>query len=86
MKSGQTSSIIFIILTFFFFQEAVASKDIDVFSFHDSLIKVMKECGLENDLRNGIYYWMKEYNYFQTGAGCWIEKEPFEYLREAQVR
>ena len=46
---------------------------------------MMKECGLENELKNDIYYWIKERNCFRAGARCWIEKEHLEYLREAQV-
>jgi hypothetical protein len=68
------------------FQKVTATKNLSLLSFRDSLVEIIKDCGLENELRNDIYYWIKERNYFRTGARCWTEKEPLEYLREAQVR
>lgn len=63
----------------------IASKNIDLSAFQHSLISTIRDVQLEGELRNDIFYWLRERNFSENGVDCWTEKEPMEYLRKAQV-
>lgn len=58
--------------------------EVDPFDFKNSLLSAIKRIGLENELRNDVFHWTRERDFFEHVA-CWVDKEPMDYLRKAQV-
>ncbi|XP_065203977.1 TBC1 domain family member 19 [Planococcus citri] len=67
-------------------QKITTLEDVNSENFPSSLISAIKDVGLEKELRNDIYHWMKERNFQENGVSCWIEKEPMDYLRKSQMQ
>ncbi len=57
----------------------------DLSDFEKSLISNLKFAGIEKQLNNDLFYYVKERSFIQGGVTCWIEKESMDYLRRAQV-
>lgn len=59
--------------------------EVDPFDFKNSLLSAIKKTGLENELRNDVFHWTRERDIFEHNVSCWVDKEPMDYLRKAQV-
>lgn len=66
-------------------QKLAASQLVSKEDFHGSFLKVLKETGIETDLRNTVYHWLRSHNNYKIINGV-PKKEPLLYLRKAQVR
>jgi hypothetical protein len=62
----------------------VASPCVNKSEFKETLLQVMKQAGMETELRNTVFHWVRSHSNHDTINGYSI-KEPLAYLRKAQV-
>lgn len=66
-------------------QKVTILNEVDPFDFKNSLLSAIQKIGLENELRNDVFHWTRERDFFDLDVSCWVDKEPMDYLRKAQV-
>ncbi|XP_046668556.1 TBC1 domain family member 19 isoform X1 [Homalodisca vitripennis] len=66
-------------------QKLAASTSVKEDNFKETLLEAMKESGMETELRNTVFHWMRSHNnQIQVTANSY--KEPLAYLRKAQMQ
>uniref|UniRef100_A0A1B6D6P0 Rab-GAP TBC domain-containing protein n=2 Tax=Clastoptera arizonana TaxID=38151 RepID=A0A1B6D6P0_9HEMI len=66
-------------------QKLVSSPCVKVDDFKATLLEGMKETGMETELRNTVFHWMRSHNN-QEYFNSYTSKEPLAYLRKAQMQ
>ncbi|KAF4524524.1 hypothetical protein B566_EDAN002796 [Ephemera danica] len=69
-------------------QKLVASPSVQKSTFRPSLLAAMKQSGLETELRNTVFHWMRSHQSHaaRNAASPLHTKEPIAYLRKAQLQ
>jgi hypothetical protein len=52
--------------------------------FKETLLQAMKQAGMETELRNTVFHWVRSHSNHDSLSG-YSFKEPLAYLRKAQV-
>ena len=52
--------------------------------FKETLLQAMKQAGMETELRNTVFHWVRSHSNHDSMNGYSV-KEPLAYLRKAQV-
>nr|CAD7572019.1 unnamed protein product [Timema californicum] len=65
--------------------KVVASPYVKKSAFKETLLAVLKTSGLETELRNTVFHWMRSHNNNANINGYPV-KEPLAYLRKAQLQ
>lgn len=52
--------------------------------FKETLFQAMKQAGMETELRNTVFHWVRSHSNHDSINGYSV-KEPLAYLRKAQV-
>nr|CAD7197748.1 unnamed protein product [Timema douglasi] len=68
-----------------FEKKVVASPYVKKSAFKETLLAVLKTSGLETELRNTVFHWMRSHNNNANINGYPV-KEPLAYLRKAQLQ
>jgi hypothetical protein len=58
---------------------------VNKYEFKETLLQAIKQAGIETELRNTVFHWVRSHNNYANINGYSI-KEPLAYLRKAQVR
>ncbi|XP_066993745.1 TBC1 domain family member 19 [Anabrus simplex] len=66
-------------------QKIVASTCVKKSDFKETLLEAMKHAGMETELRNTVFHWVRSHNNTECINGFPI-KEPLTYLRKAQMQ
>ncbi|KAK7864633.1 hypothetical protein R5R35_012408 [Gryllus longicercus] len=66
-------------------QRMVSSPDVKKNQFKETLLEAMKKAGMETDLRNTVFHWIRSHNNIESING-YPAKEPLGYLRKAQMQ
>lgn len=67
----------------FFLQKLVSSSAVDSENFRGTLLTAMRETGMETELRNTVFHWVR--NHRLQPIHAYPLKETLAYLRKAQV-
>jgi hypothetical protein len=62
----------------------VSSTCVNKFEFKETLLQAMKQAGMETELRNTVFHWVRSHSNHDSISG-YSMKEPLAYLRKAQV-
>jgi hypothetical protein len=57
---------------------------VNKYEFKETLLQAIKQAGIETELRNTVFHWVRSHNNYDNINGYSI-KEPLAYLRKAQV-
>lgn len=62
----------------------VSSTCVKQSNFKETLLEAIKQAGMETELRNTVFHWIRSHNNYDCING-YPPKEPLAYLRKAQV-
>jgi hypothetical protein len=62
----------------------VSSTCVNKSEFKETLLQAMKQAGMETELRNTVFHWVRSHSNHDSISG-YSFKEPLAYLRKAQV-
>ncbi|KDR14568.1 TBC1 domain family member 19 [Zootermopsis nevadensis] len=66
-------------------QKIVSSTCVNKYEFKETLLQAIKQAGIETQLRNTVFHWVRSHNNYDSINGSSI-KEPLAYLRKAQMQ
>ncbi|KAK7861826.1 hypothetical protein R5R35_000588 [Gryllus longicercus] len=66
-------------------QRMMSSTNVKKSQFKETLLEAMKKAGMETELRNTVFHWVRSHNNVESVNGYPI-KEPLGYLRKAQMQ
>ncbi|XP_023702175.1 TBC1 domain family member 19 isoform X1 [Cryptotermes secundus] len=66
-------------------QKIASSTCVNKTEFKETLLQAMKQAGMETELRNTVFHWVRSHNNHDSISGYSI-KEPLAYLRKAQMQ
>lgn len=72
-------------MAYFLLQKLVSSPNVKKDDFKTTLLESMKKTGMETELRNTVFHWVRSHNNRDSDGITSIVREPLTYLRKAQV-